>query len=86
MYTRIGKGVVADTHSLAAKSSYFVGREEGSSLKRNGCCALGLGELGMNSREIANYRYISLASVSAWISKGEVVCGANGISLVLIYC
>jgi len=44
-------------------------------------CYLGSSELGLSLREIANYLSISQPSVSAWVSKGEVVCRSKGLSL-----
>ena len=44
-------------------------------------CYLGVNELGLSIREIADFLSISQPSASAWVKKGELFCNANEISL-----
>lgn len=44
-------------------------------------CYLGVNELGLTFREIADFLLISQPSASAWVKKGEQLCNANEISL-----
>lgn len=49
-------------------------------------CYLGSSELGLRSRELADFLSISQPSVSAWVRKGEALCKTKGISLSSIEC
>jgi len=44
-------------------------------------CYVGVSELGLRSRELADFLSISQPSVSAWVRKGEALCKVKGISL-----
>lgn len=44
-------------------------------------CYLGVTELRLSERQLAEFLTITQPSVAAWVKKGEVVCGQNSISL-----